>query len=60
MMVQRLGDGQSICGDCWEREFDAPEPIYGWVSGECDFCERSEAVTSRENGKEGSSHRDKK
>ena len=66
MMVQRLGDGQLICSDCWSKEFDKPEPINGWVSGECDFCRRRNAASilgsirtpkksasSRENGKKG-------
>jgi hypothetical protein len=65
-MIQKLGDGQNICSDCWGREFDTPEPTHGWQAGECDFCARREAAralgrakserkaaAARENGKKG-------
>jgi hypothetical protein len=65
-MVQKLGDGQNICSKHWRKEFEGPEPTYGWVAGECTWCQRSEAgaalgrsrskkkaASSRENGKRG-------
>lgn len=65
-MVQKLGDGQCICSEHWQKEFEAKEPVTGWIAGECDWCKRSEAAAalgrsrspkkataSRENGKKG-------
>jgi len=37
--VIKLGDGQNICSECWKKEFEKPEPTYGWFFGKCDFCE---------------------
>jgi len=53
MIVQRLSDGQVICSTCWAKEFDKPEPVTGWVAGECDFCKRREAAAllGRKGGK---------
>jgi hypothetical protein len=58
MMVQKLGDGQNICSKHWRKEFEGPEPTYGWVSGECDWCKRSEAAAAL--GKKGGSAKTEK
>jgi len=37
-MVTKLGDGQNICSTCWKKEFEKPEPTFGWFFEKCDFC----------------------
>lgn len=42
-MVLRLGDGRLICAYCFAEEYpDEPEPIYGWLSGVCGFCDNDD------------------
>lgn len=50
-MVQKLGDGQHICSDCWSKAFSKPEPENNWISGECDFCKNDKLMFLHESQK---------
>jgi len=42
-MVQRMGDGSTVCSECWAKEYpQRPEPENGWEIAECSICKELE------------------